>query len=75
MGRNRDGEVHRITASLPQELIDDLHYIARCRGISVNRALMDAIVAHRYIVDTVASGGTMLVKRPNQKLRPVVFAE
>lgn len=55
--------------------MDDLHYIAESRGISVNRALMDAVVAHRYIVDTVMSGGTMLVKRPNQKLRAVVFAE
>lgn len=75
MGTNtRPGDVHRIAALLPQELIDDLHYIADKRGISVNQALMEAIVAHRYIVDVMAGNGTMLVKWPRQNLRQVVFA-
>jgi predicted transcriptional regulator len=65
--------VRKVTANLPESVVQALTEVAQKRGITMTDALRRAISIQKYLEGVYDEGGTVLVERKGQPLREVVF--
>ena len=63
----------KVTVNLPEETVDAIKSIAADRGITVTEAMRQVIENQRYLHQEVKTGGKVLIEKPNQPLRQLVF--
>lgn len=63
----------KVTVNLPDGTVNTLRDIARDRGITVTEALRQTIESQRYLDQEIQRGGKVLVEKPDQSLRQIVF--
>jgi hypothetical protein len=63
----------KVTVNLPDGTVSTLRDIAQDRGITLTEALRQTIESQRYLDQEIRRGGKVLVEKPDQTLRQIVF--
>ncbi len=70
---NKKGKETQYKISLSDDVIKKLQEIAQRRGISMTEAIKIAINTEDYIQTQIEKGGKILVEKPDNTLREVIF--
>ena len=73
-GRARvdEPQVTKISANLPNGVVEDLRNIATSEAITMTQALRNAIALYKYVSGEMRTGGKLLVERPDGHIREVI---
>ncbi len=63
----------KITVNLPDNTVSGLREIAENRGITVTEALRQTIESQQFLDSEIRRGGKVLVEKPNQPTRQILF--
>ena len=61
----------KITAEIPETLLQTLKNLAEQRGVSANTVLSQAINTESFIAQNEAAGSKLLIEKPNNTLAQV----
>jgi hypothetical protein len=67
-----DTDTTKITATLPNEVVDDLRQLAADRHLTLSAALRQAITTTKFINDETRDG-KLLIEKDDGELRQIVF--
>lgn len=62
-----------ITATLPNEVLDDLHQLAQDRNLTLSAALQESITTRKFINDVMMKRGKLLIEKASGEVRQIVF--
>jgi hypothetical protein len=71
--RAPDGVNKRISLNLSGDIAELVEYLAKSQSVTVNEAIRRAIVTEAYIYREREHGSTVLIKKPSEEVREVVF--
>jgi predicted DNA binding CopG/RHH family protein len=63
----------KVTVNLPVETVEAIKKIAGERGTTVTEALRQVIESQRYLQQEIQQGGKVLIEKPDQSLRQLIF--
>jgi bisphosphoglycerate-dependent phosphoglycerate mutase len=63
----------KVTVNLPVETVEAIKKIAGERGTTVTEALRQVIESQRYLQQEIQQGSKVLIEKPDQSLRQLIF--
>lgn len=63
----------KVTVNLPEDTVDAIKRIAEERGTTVTEAMRQVIESQRYLQQEIKQGSKVLIEKPDQSLRQVIF--
>ena len=63
----------RISVSLSPDTVEKLKAIASAKQITFTEALRQSVLDEIYFQDEIAKGGKILIQKPDNTLREIVF--